>query len=198
MKTELVQFGDLKPGDKIIGADGQPVTVTNVYEKHFPDKMYEIEMEDGEVVQASGNHLWYCESEQDFKFKDEYMRLAKVFFKNKTIPKKEEDEPFTTLNEMITLFGNEIDTNLFIEKVCRSLGYSRVGPHVIVEDKYMVKETVQYYSYNDLIDFLNEMKGAVLDNKGYFFFGEVRTTEEIAQLMEKGVEINIPTRKEIE
>ena len=195
MKTELVQFGDLKPGDKIIGADGQPVTVTNVYEKHFPDKMYEIEMEDGEVVQASGNHLWYCESEQDFKFKDEYMRLAKVFFKNKTIPKKEEDEPFTTLNEMITLFGNEIDTNLFIEKVCRSLGYSRVGPHVIVKDKYIVKETVLL---SPPLLLYNIEGHYYIGNKGYFFFGEVRTTEEIAQLMEKGVEINIPTRKEIE
>lgn len=197
LKTEVVNFGDLKPGDKIIGADGKPVTVTNVYEKHFPDTMYEIEMEDGEVIQASGNHLWYCESDIDVKNKNEYLRLAKKFFETKVIPEKEDDEPFTTLEEIITLFGDEIDTQLFIEKACRSLGHSRVGPHVIVEDEYAIKETLKYYSYNDLIDFLHEMKKAVMDNQGYFFFGEVRETEEIAKLMEKGVNINIPTRKEV-
>lgn len=197
LKTEVVKFGDLIPGDRIVGSDGQPVTVTNVYEKHFPDKMYEIEMEDGEVVQASGNHLWYCETKYDENFKEEYLRLAKKFFENKVVPEKLTNDSFSSLDEMTTLFGDEIDTQLLIESACRSLGYSRVGPHLIIEDKYAIKETVHYYSYNNLIEFLNKMKEAAINNKGYFYFGEVRTTDEIFDSINKGININIPTRGEI-
>lgn len=197
LKTEVVKFGDLIPGDRIVGSDGQPVTVTNVYEKHFPDKMYEIEMEDGEVVQASGNHLWYCETKYDENFKEEYLRLAEKFFENKVVPEKLTNDSFSSLDEMTTLFGDEVDTQLLIESACRSLGYSRVGPHLIIEDKYAIKEIVHYYSYNNLIEFLNKMREAVINNKGYFYFGEVRTTDEIAKLMSHGVKVNIPTRGEI-
>lgn len=196
-KTRIEEFGNLKPGDRIVGSDGQPVTVTDVYEKHYPDTMYEIEMEDGEVVQASGNHLWYCESEIDENFKEEYLRLAKKFFENKVVPEKLTNDSFSSLDETITLFGDEVDTQLLIESACRSLGYSRVGPHLIIEDKYAIKEIVHYYSYNNLIEFLNKMRQAVLEDKGYFYFGEVRTTDEIAKLMSHGVKINIPHRKDV-
>ena len=58
------------------------------------------------------------------------------------------------------------------------------------------REIVYNYSFNDLIDFLHKMKLA-LNNQGYFFFGEVRTSEEIFDLMNKGVSVSIPTRQEI-
>lgn len=197
-KTRLEQFGNLKPGDKLLGSDGQPVTVTNVYDKHYPVEMYEIEMEDGEVVQASGNHLWYCETTSDEWEKESYYELAKEYFTNNKIPPKEKDSPFCELSEIITLFGNHLNTQLFIEKSCRALGHSRMGPHVIIEDGSVSSEEVLYYSYNDLIEFLNKMKQAVLEGKGYFYFGEVRETSKIAELIEKGSEVNIPHRKEVE
>ena len=197
-KTRQEQFGSLKPGDKLLGSDGQPVTVTNVYDKHYPREMYEIEMEDGEVVQASGNHLWYCETTSDEWGKESYYELAKEYFANNEIPQKEKDSPFCALSEIITLFGNHLNTQLFIEKSCKALGHSRMGPHVIIEDDSVSSEEVLYYSYNDLIDFLNKMKQAVLEGKGYFYFGEVRETSKIAELIEKGSEVNIPHRKEVE
>ena len=40
--TKVTTFGELKPGDKIIGADGEPVEVTDVYDKHYPERMYEM------------------------------------------------------------------------------------------------------------------------------------------------------------
>lgn len=196
-KTRLEEFGNLKPGDRIVGSDGKPVTVTDVYEKHYPERMYEIKMEDGEVVQASGNHLWYCETDRDLKEKEEYERLAKEFFENKSIPGKEEKDVYADLREIIHVFGDEVSTQLFIEKVSKSLGHSRVGPHVIIEDDLARKEDLKYYSYNNLIDFLHEMKIAVIENKGYFYYGEVRETDEIAKLMSHGIEVNIPHKSDV-
>lgn len=199
---EIVEFGDLKPGDKIIGSDGKPVVITDVYEKHIPQSMYEIEMEDGEIVQASGNHLWYCETDIDESQKEEYLRLAKVFFENNEIPEKLEEDELFPINDIVKIFGNEIDTMLFIEKACKSLGYSSYSPHLYyvdeVDDENLARqEIILNYSYNDLIDFLHNMKKYIFEGKGYFYFGEVRTTTEIAKLMEKGVKVNIPHKSEL-
>lgn len=199
-ETEIVNFGDLKPGDKIIGSDGNPVTVTAAYEKHLPKSMYEIEMEDGEVVQASGNHMWYCETNADLKEKEEYIRLAKEFFNSREIPPKFPEDEYFPLVDIVKLFGNEVKNMLFIEKAAKSLGYSSYTPHLIYTDKMKVadyKEAVMNYSYNDLIDFLHSMKSAIFENKGYFYFGEVRTTEKIFSLIENGEEVNIPHKEDV-
>lgn len=202
-KTKTTTIGDLKPGDKIVGSDGLPVTVTAVYDKHFPKKMYEIEMEDSEVVRASGNHLWYCETNSDTIFKDEYFRLAKAYFENFSIPEELEEDGHFPLPILTQLFGEEISIMLFIEKAARSLGYSSFTPIISQEMLKtgipidIVNETVFNYSYNNLIQFLHKMKKAILDNQGYFYFGQVRTTEEIAKIISQGGEVNIPHKGEI-
>lgn len=202
-ETELTTFGELKPGDKIIGADGKPVEVTAAYDKYTPERMYEIEMEDGETVQASGNHMWYCETQFDLQDKEEYLSMAKDFFENKEIPGKLEEDELFPLQDMVLIFGDDVKTMLFIEKVCRSLGYSSYSPHLLYVDKLsegnMAKqEIIMNYSYNDFIDFLHQMKEAVLENKRYFFFGEVRTTDEIFSWIQKGVDVNIPYKSDLE
>lgn len=197
---EIVEFGDLKPGDKIIGRDGEPVEITDVYDKHIPETMYEIEMEDGEIVQASGNHMWYCETSSDVKNKDNYRRLAEKFFANNEIPEKLEEDELFPLTDIIQIFGNDVNTMLFIEKACKSLGYSSYTPHLIYEDKLKnaeKTEAILNYSYNDFIDFLKNMKETITNNKGYFYFGEVRTTDQIAHLISKGETVNIPHKKDI-
>lgn len=199
-KTEIKEFGDLIPGDKIIGADGEPVTVTAAYEKHIPKAMYEIEMEDGEVVQASGNHMWYCETELDEKNKSHYKELAREYFSSHEIPDKVDEDELFPIQDMILIFGDEVNTIMFIELACKSLGYSSYTPHLMYDDKMKVagyKEMILNYSYNDLMDFLHQMKKSVMENKGYFYFGQVRTTDEIFELMSKGVDINIPHKSDI-
>lgn len=196
-KTEIKEFGELVPGDRIVGSDGQPVTVTDVYEKHIPDRMYEIEMEDGEVVQASGNHLWYCESDHDVENKEYYKEIAIEYFENNVIPEKEKHDRFPELKELITVFGDDIRVQIFIQKAAKSLGHSRVGDHLILEDDQAFQENLECYSYNDLIDFLHDMKKAVIDNEGYFYFGEVRDTDKIASLMNAGVSVNIPHKSDV-
>ena len=201
--TKVTTFGELKPGDKIIGADGEPVEVTDVYDKHYPERMYEIEMEDGEIIRASGNHLWYCETEKDLEERDEYFELAKEVLSELEIPnKKDVDIPYP-LEDIIKMFGESIKTQTFLIKACKSLGYSGYTPHYIIEDfrgtidQYDYKYEIKNYSYNNLIDFLLKLKEAVLHDKGYFYFGEVRTTDEIAEIMSKGMDVNIPHKKDI-
>lgn len=63
--TTVTTFGELEEGDWILGPDGKPVQVIKAYDPHVPERMYEIEFEDGTVIQASGNHLWYIEPESD-------------------------------------------------------------------------------------------------------------------------------------
>ena len=201
-ETEKVKFGDLKPGDKIIGPNGSPVEVKNVFEKHLPKKMYEIEMEDGEKIKASGNHMWYCESNSDRMFKEGYKRLALEFFENKEIPPKMlEDELFST-EDLIKIFGDEIDTILFIEKACKSLGYSSYTPHLTFdgfprEEEISNRGIIMNHSYNDFVDFISDMKSCLTTGIGYFYFGEVRTTDEIVYLLKKGEEINIPHKSDL-
>lgn len=199
MKTKKVNFGDLKVGDKIMGSDG-PVTVTNVYDKHLPDKMYEIEMENGEVIRASGNHLWYCETEDDLANKEAYKQLAQGYFKNNNIPKKLKEDESYPLRMIIKMFGDNVLTQVFIEQVCRSLGYSSYTTHIITEDwvREITKEDIYNYSYNDLIDFLRKMEKAVMLDKGYFYFGKVRTTNEIAEIMSHNIYVSIPHKGKID
>lgn len=200
--TEVTTFGELKPGDKIIGANGNPVEVTAAYDKYIPQRMYEIEMEDGEIVQASGNHMWYCETPLDEKDKEEYLQMARDYFENMEFPKKLEEDELFPLEDMVLIFGDDVKTMLFIEKACKSLGYSSYSPHLLYVDKLSEgnmerQEIIMNYSYNDFVDFLAQMKETILEDKGYFFFGEVRTTDEIFYWIEKGLDVNIPHKSDL-
>lgn len=196
---EIVKFGNLKEGDKLVGSNNELVEVNKVYQKHIPHKMFEIEMEDGAVIKASGNHLWYCETDTDLNGREEYLKLAQEFFKNNEIPQEVDGNPYYSLYEMVNIFGDNIKTQLFIERACRSLGYSSFTPHIILEDlKKTSNEIIYNYDYNDLIKFLQIMKESVLNDKGYFYYGEVRTTEEIAELIiNHNINVNIPHKSEM-
>lgn len=198
-KTKYKKFGDLVPGDYVIGSDGAPVEVTNVYEKHFPERMFELVMEDGEVIQASGNHLWYCESEQDVAEKDSYLEQAREYFLNNEIPEKLVNDEHFPINLLVKLFDNSVNTSLFIARAAESLGHSSVTPHVIMDNQLSMgeKEEIYNYSYNDFIDFLHKMKKAVLAEKGYFYFGKVRSTIDIFELMLYNISVNIPHKGDI-
>ena len=160
MKTKVVKFGDLKPGDKLVGSDGEITEVVKVYDKHIPEKMYEIEMEDGEVIQASGNHLWYCETNSDELGKEMYRQIASEYFENNEIPEKLVEDHHFPLELITTMFGDNINTRIFIEKASRSLGHASMTPHIMLINKLkdQVTEEILNYSYNNLIDFLYKMK----------------------------------------
>lgn len=78
----LKKFGDLVPGDVIRGADGREVKVVAAYDEHVPETMYELELDSGATIKASGNHLWYVETEFDYSLHRKRRADGKRFFKN--------------------------------------------------------------------------------------------------------------------
>jgi len=55
------RFGDLVPGDFVIGRDGKPTQVTGVFPQE-PQELYRVTMNDGFSVDVGLGHLWYVES----------------------------------------------------------------------------------------------------------------------------------------
>lgn len=61
----MKRFGDLVVGDYVLSPAGEPVRVCAAYQEHTPARMFELEFEDGTVIRASGNHLWYVVADSD-------------------------------------------------------------------------------------------------------------------------------------
>lgn len=76
LNTEIVRFGDLQPGDKVFTPDGKPVVI-ETFDAHMPERMFEIEFDDGTVLNVSGNHLWYVEHDADVQDFARRCRLSK-------------------------------------------------------------------------------------------------------------------------
>jgi hypothetical protein len=95
MITTTKTFAELKKGDMIFGSDG-PTTIVTAYDAHLPETMFQLEMETGEIIKASGNHLWYIETDED----PSMVRARKVTGRRllKNMPPKVEKELLTMAN----------------------------------------------------------------------------------------------------
>lgn len=102
----LKRFGDLVPGDIIRGPNGEEVVVKEAYEEHLPERMFEIELENGETIKASGNHLWYIETNFDHDYHRERRREGK-----RLLSKQLNDEMTENLIQ-IAASEDEIETSL--------------------------------------------------------------------------------------
>lgn len=129
----IKKFGDLVEGDIILGADGQEVRVTRAYDQHIPDKMYEIEMEDGTTIKASGNHLWYIETDIDHALHRNRRSEGKKLFKDLSqdamdllIESADYETPTeTALMDMVTLANAEEnrDATQALVRIAESMGH---------------------------------------------------------------------------
>lgn len=130
----LKKFGDLQVGDVILGPNGEEVTITQAYDAHMPERMFEIELENGESIKASGNHLWYVETKFDYEYHRERRREAKKLLK--TVLTSEmldnlreiaisDDDIETSLTDMVNLLeaGDNRPIQYILERVARSIGH---------------------------------------------------------------------------
>lgn len=202
MEIENKKLKDVKVGDKIIGSDGKPVVVTHVFDSYIPDKMYSMKMTNGEVVECSANHLWYCETNEDRLEKKTYYKLAKYYFRHNKIPDYDMLMPAYPFDMIADKFTNDPKSKLLIEHAALSLGPVYQVPNVIFDGMKYIKEVKLYtYSFNDLIDFLKGLQRVVKHDKSqYFYFGKVRETDSIAEIIKKdGIinDVNIPEKGDI-
>jgi len=52
------RMGELKSGDQVFAIDGSVSSVVNAFPIEFTDEAYDVVFDDGEVINADGEHLW--------------------------------------------------------------------------------------------------------------------------------------------
>jgi predicted phage terminase large subunit-like protein len=62
--TGFIRMGDVRIGTVLIGADGKPTNVTEIYPQGTTD-VYDVMFFDGEVIRTSAEHLWTVQTEDD-------------------------------------------------------------------------------------------------------------------------------------
>lgn len=199
--SSLKKFGDLKPGDVLIGSDGQPVTVVEAYDEHVPEVMWEIELEDGTSIKASGNHLWYCETQLDYELHARRKKDGKRLLKNIT-PQAialleesaaKEEAVETRLVDMVTLLqaaGNQELLNL-IERVADSIGHVAENS-MVFEDlagEGEEEENIRSYDARLFAQQLLKLTGRRRYKSYKLIVGSIMTTD---AMMELGETVEIP------
>ena len=64
-------IGEISSGDQVFDERGNICTVLQAHDPYVPERMYEIEFSDGEVLYADGDHQWVTWTHQDRK---QYLR----------------------------------------------------------------------------------------------------------------------------
>lgn len=147
---EVKPFGELKPGDVLLAPDGGEVTVKVAYDKHIPDRMYRLELENGVTIEASGNHLWYIEPDEDKYGHGERLAKARKLLKGHTdwmveaLHVAESDEPYeiglTDLKNFFDFIEDEDERAFFLIRIAESIGHI-VEEETILEDPYTGEQT---------------------------------------------------------
>lgn len=81
-----VKNGELKVGDYVIGRDGKPTEILHVFEAGNKE-VFEVEFEDGAVVQCSDDHIWHVREYSDGR-RPSYKDLELKDFKSLTLKGK--------------------------------------------------------------------------------------------------------------
>jgi len=196
----LKKFGDLAPGDVLIGS-GEPVTVVKVYDEHLPETMWEIELDDGSVIKASGNHLWYCETKLDWELHALRKKDGKRLLKNATIQAIEllettaekEESVETRLIDMVTLLQAASNKELLyaIERVADSIGHVAENSMKFEDLTGEGEEEEKIRSYDGRLfaQQLLSLTGKRKYKKYRLVVGSIMTTD---AMMELGESVEIP------
>lgn len=205
---ELKPLKDIKAGDVILGPDNEEVTVLQDYEEHFPDEMYEIELDNGVKIKASGNHLWYIETEfnkQNYKNRVKkarkyFKRLTKEMIKELEDISNSEDDIETSLIDMLALIDAVNDTEAFeiMFRIAKSLG--KVSENNTLLKDSITGETVPFnnVSHYDAKQFSQQILSLMdkkYEDKWKIVLGEVVTTNELMDFYDV---VSIPTLKDID
>lgn len=163
-------MGELKEGD-IIKSPMGPTEVRRAYDEHIPERMFEVEDDNGSIGQFSGNHLFYIETEIDRSNHSrrivEARKVLKMIEKSKIqemrdyVSTHNADDHDMSLSEIIDYTGLNKSQDLLntLQRIAAS-----VGP--VAEDNYEVRElydmaeqegvlvnkTIQKYSQKEVFD----------------------------------------------
>lgn len=203
----IKNFGDLEPGDVILGGDGEPVTVVQAYEPHLPETMWELELENGETIKASGNHLFYVETPWDWELhglrrkvgRKAFRKLPKGTFELLERVAESPQEVETSLIDMVTLTqaaGDEAAVRA-LERIAESIGhvaentdsYEDISTGELMEDP-----TIRTYDARRFAQQLLSLSSHRRYRRRWpLVVGKVVTTEQMVEMSES---VEIPVLRE--
>lgn len=199
------RFDELQPGDYVMGSDGKPVEVTTVYEKHVPEVMWEIETEDGELIRASGNHLWYCETRFDWELLASRKREGKKLLKHvtpqaiklleETAAKEEMVE--TRLIDMVTLLqaADKPELTRAITRIAEAIGHiaeNTTRYEDMADENEAIEEQIRTYDAGLFARQILALTGRRKYRHWKLIVGSIMTTDE---MMELGEDVEIPVTR---
>lgn len=211
---ELKKFGELKPGDVIIGSGGKETTVVEVYDDHLPKEMFELEDDNGNIVKVSGNHLFYVETSLDKELHNERKRQGKKLFKN--VDKKviesfveaaeaiyEDYDSYqveTTIRDMLNLasLSHNRDAQLAFIRIAESIGHISESNLVIdeLDSEQKIIDKVFMYDLNLFSQQVLSLTGRKEFTKKYpLIVGRVVTAKKMSELLED-FDVYIPSLEE--
>lgn len=151
----IKRFKDLKIGDWLKGADGNPVQITQVFEEHVPQDSFIVTAENGETITVSGNHLFYVITETDQLYHRTRLSESAKALKNlppevvKALEAMAETnkEHETTINEMRDLLGDSLPVRDVVDRVALAIG--RIAEenyqYRVIEDNTLEEEKAYIY-----------------------------------------------------
>jgi hypothetical protein len=191
------KFGDLQPGDFVLGSNGEPVEVVAAYDEHLPETMWEIELDDGVFIKTSGNHLWYCETRLDWELhslrKAESKKALKgitpyaVALLEETAAKEEIVE--TSLVDMVTLlqaYGKPELMNT-LTRIAEAIGHiaeTTTTLDILDENDHLVEEVVRMYDASIFANQILALTGRRKYRKTHVIVGSIMTTDQMMELSE--------------
>lgn len=187
---EEKKFGELTKNDVILTPTNQETRVTQAYQTHLPQKMFELTFADGTTINASGNHLWYIESTTDKqnhadRIKKTRKTLQKIItpqIETKLLKNTTQTHTETTLTEIFHLLECDNEHYPIIARIAESIGHV-AEETIIYEDLYdgeqQTGDTIRTYDaqlFSQQILSLSHKKHA---RKWPIIKGRVVTTEDL-------------------
>jgi hypothetical protein len=203
---KLKKMSELQEGDIIAGSNNEPVRVVSAYPVHIPERMYSIELENGKTIKASGNHLWYVETELDKELYSDRLRRAKKVFKKldeRTLAQLEaiarsEKEIETSIIDMLSLLGLEDNKEgkKVIIRIAESIGHiaedSVTYEDLMTGEKIAKRSNIRTYNAKLMAQQILRLTQRKRYKKEWpIILGKVLTTEDLTLL--QSFQIDIPT-----
>lgn len=176
MKLIKRKVRNLKEGD-LLYTNGKTNKITKLWDIHSPDEMYELEFDDGSVIKAGLSHLWYTETKEDLEYKEQFKKIL-----NDITLEIVDTMELLTLNSLSKIMAKDKNEIEFYKRAAESLGW----------ESELYGE-IRLYDRKEVYTYLKNMK----EKKIPIRVGKVRTTKEIFEMIEDGIEVNIPKDENI-
>lgn len=210
VKSEEIEYkrmGDLEVGDQPVASDGTATVINNAYDEHIPESMYRLRFANGEIIEASGNHLWYTVNLLDKQLHKERIKRAEMNVLPKLYPSKTnwlkktanvslEDSPAVDIGFLFEILDVDLaDRDLIwsITRVLESIGPVAVRNELIFDERVDAivdagERETRLYSLSLFCQQMLALCAEALKDKNSvqyeLYKGRVRTTEEIAETWE--------------